>query len=317
MAEMLNIARADAEPFYVDPEKITAIHIAQDNIRVSGAAGEMFSINADYRGVDLEDMLQKMRDSGNPMLGFPVRYEGGMEYPCYISPRAVTYLSVLGHTASGNVKVLAGVKGVNRIETATAGMTQKEYTDIHDAVLAAKDMLDLKSLCIDPRAVAQIVDCGDRLTFSFDQTGDVNIIVKRPPVLGDNPRDTENMSPEEYNRMLSAYPKAVAEAQARAHFNFAAGIVSYEQNRLVNLSTADRVNYIRKKDISHVSFYDAPERGDYYLSVFPRKDLPDRTNLVVIFDSAAERQAAFDMLQNAPAEEPEYPGKSVVKKYKW
>ncbi len=339
MSKLLNIAKTDEKPLYIDPTDVTAVHVdpAKEELHLYNSGGELLWIKHKDWGVDADEVLQKLEQNGVPMVCFPVRVEeDGREYLNYISPKAVNFITVSEPAKDGKVGVIAGVKGVGWEETWTGGMTVAEFETIRDAVKSVKNLLEYApedayarwssaaALYIDPKSVRRIQDQGSQLIVGFDGTGGLDVQIKDISIDRFLPPDyvRGEQSPENTRQFNLAFQKLMAyqeqpevkAEQKKARFDFAADILK-SNDRLIDVSSSEQANYISKEDVGYVSLRDDAEKGTFSITVTSQKSEANRYGdmLSFRFNSAAERQKAFKAIDKALSAQPPKPPRRQYK----
>ncbi len=336
MSKLLNIAKTDENPLYIDPSEVTALHVdrAKEELHLFNGSGELLWIKYKDWGVDVDEALQKLEQNGTPMVCFPVRVkEDGREFLNYISPKAVAYITVSEPAKDGTVGVIAGVKGVGREETWTGGMTEAEFETIRDAVKSAKNLLEYApedaysrwssaaALYIDPQSVTRIEDQGSQLIVGFEGAGGLDVQIKEvsiKPFLSpdyvagdDSPENRRLFNLAFQNLMAYQNQESVKAEQKQARFDFSADITAANK-RLINVSSNESANYICKEDVGYVSLRDDAQNGTFSININTQKNAgnPYGASLSLRFKSAAERKKAFETLDKALSAKPPKPPKS-------
>src|SRR3954462_1142138 len=97
---LLNIARTDDQPLFIDPAQLTVITINDDKstITLYNGEGQLLHIDPVQWNTDLKDLLKKMDENGTPLHAFTSRWPDGNngfnEHVTYISPAAFTFATI-------------------------------------------------------------------------------------------------------------------------------------------------------------------------------------------------------------------------------
>lgn len=194
MAQLLNLARSDDRPLFVDPLSITAVHVcgdAQEQLTIFNDNGLLLWIDFREWGVDPALLVDKLEAAGNPLVPFPLRTSGGSSLDAginlhYIAPRAVAFATVTPVSDNGTLGAIIGVKGVGRDES--YNIRPEEFQALLGGMKAAGKTLvryepdiaysrwpNAAALYIDPAAVQEIRDDGSQVNVRFDGIGSIDI----------------------------------------------------------------------------------------------------------------------------------------------
>ena len=326
---LVNIARDDAKPYFVDSDDITGLHqhirVENDKQRnelsLYNSKGQLAWLDADSFNLDAETAVAKLREAGVPMVKFPIRWPDNndtyKEYVHFINPEAVTFATVSKPGADGKIGAIVGVKGVGWEES--YGTEPAELEELMNTVSAVKKLQSFTPdvaearwagaamLYIDPASVVKVRDDGYQVNVYFAGSGSLDVQVPRADVnkiandIYQGGKDTRDLN----IIFAEAHAKAeVASQKARQDF---ARIAASGNAELIDLSTPERATFITKDDIGAVNFYDDEKSGRKILRIMPQKlhqnHYPD--SLSLSFNTAAEREAA---LQKLLPKKPKAPG---------
>jgi hypothetical protein len=316
MAKLINIAKTEEKPLYIDSSDITAMMINPDKGELSlhNSKGKLLWISMKEWDVDPADALKKLADNGRPLVSFPTRWpaeEGKFkEYPAYVAPEAVTFATVSQPSDNGKVGAIVGLKGYGRHET--YDISQEEIGALLKAVRASKTVLEYApeeayarwaapgGLYIDPQSVTRIQDngAGTQVNVYFGQYGlmaglDVQVKDVNPNDVMDRLLD-ENPNRDGREVVQEAY-RLEKEEEGRARVAFANTLAAANGN-LTLVPYSKTATYIDKKDIGFISFYNDERGCDLVIHVqeSPANQYGDR--LTFRFNTAAERKKAFEQL---------------------
>ncbi len=314
---LLNIAKTDAQPLYIDPSDVTAIHVwpEKGEMELFNSKGRLLFIGLESWNVDVADVVKKLADNGTQLVSLPSRHrkdKGGFEeYPQYIAPSAVTFATITEKGKDGKIGVIVGVKGVGREES--YGTTPAEFDALLKAVRAVKPMLEYApeeaharwynpaALYIDPKSVTQVRDSGftRQIDVIFEQSGsldiqikegtDVNIIANKIYDHKDETSDLQTIFREAHRR------KDDEEKQSRIKF---ASDLAAANGTLINISSADRAVHIRREDIGYLSFHEERD-GKFVLTINVPEGATRQDHINLYFETAAEREKTVKTLNAA------------------
>jgi len=144
---LVNIAKDDTKPLFVDPSKITAIQVLNADATGNELAVILYNDKDRFLtgslkdlNLDVADMVKKLTDNGAQLLPLTMHSEG-KEYPNFIAPKAVTFATISQPEKDGKAGAIIGVKGAGRIET-WDGAAQTEIDNLIQAVRNAKPLFE-------------------------------------------------------------------------------------------------------------------------------------------------------------------------------
>ncbi len=321
---LVNIARDDVKPYFVDSDDITGLHqhISEENgkqkneLSIYNSQGQLAWVNADSFNLDAETAIVKLREAGVPMVKFPIRWpdnaDSFKEYVHYINPEAVTFATVSKPGKDGEIGAIVGVKGVGWEES--YGTKPEELDELMNTVRAVKNLKTFTPdvaearwsgaamLYIDTASVIKVRDDGYQVNVDFIGSGSLDVQVPRADVnvianeIYQGGKDTRNLN----EIFAEAQAKADAKTTA-ARIDFAHAVASGNP-ALINLSTASQATYITKDAIGTVSFYDDERSGKMLLRIAPQKLHSNHhvDTLTLRFNTAAERQQVANRIVAKP-----------------
>lgn len=316
MSKFINIVSAKEDPVLIDASTITAIEIYDDQysgFRLHNKQGEIFNISPKNWGVDLQDVLKKMEDAGFPLIAIPGKH-GDRQFDGYLSPAAVTTVTVSKTRENGTVSANIGLEGVVYFET-----TSSKQEDIEKLVTAAKasgkNLLQFGgaelsgswyregTVFINPDSIRRVAQNGDELSVMFDNA---------PYFRGFLPVTTQEKQFKEVIAVSNGGDKRdlqeiFAEVKDRQEKNAASTIQAVVGALVGGNDTLVRLPgqniYVRPSDFAYVQQFKTDE-GKFVLGLQPPRSagnsLPEMVR--AYYDTEAERNAAFKVFtETAPA----------------
>lgn len=318
----VNIAKDDVKPLFINSSDVTALQIAESGkeIIIYNGQGRMLHAKLQDWNLDVADVVQKLEKNGVCLLPFTMRHQG-KEHQHYIVPSAVTFATVsLPGKKDGMVGAIVGVRGAGQIETWEGGTTQSEIDNLIDAVRQTKTLFEYKpedahsrwyesaALYIDPASVVRMKGSFnyDQIDVSFDNSGSLDVQVAYHNQF-DPKTSFEQKAIDIYNNKKYTGPHQDFEAikdivdqlkkeafQARVDF---VNKIAAANSDLLNISTKAQAAFLRKEDISTVSFYEARDGGAPSLFVRSKeKQGGFGESFSLQFNTEAERKTTLAVL---------------------
>lgn len=336
MSSLINIAKDDTKPVYVDVSEITsfAYDPSRTEMSIYNTKGQLMYINYESFNIDPADLLEKLTQAGNKMLYFPTRYED-KEHQQYVSPAAVTFATLTEIGKDNEQGAIVGIRGYGRIETykakpeeveallkaaAESGIELQKYTP--DVVHSR--WYNASALYIDPKAVTQIKDTGyGQIDVSFRDSGSLDIQAgrdssKRNQAVADIANRLWNANRDAYptlNDVFKAAENEVKAAEDKLREDFITKITSNNAT-LVKVPGTQYALYLTPEKYAYIGFHDFERDGKTsYSMTLSRQKTPANQYLESInlyFNSAAARKTAFETIRKAV----EKPAKGQAKRQK-
>lgn len=332
MPRLINIAKSQGSPVYVDPSDITAVMTSPEKNEVTlfNSKGQLLHMSCAHWDVDFQDVVDKIAQAGKQLFGFTARWPEGQDsfrdYTYYIAPEAVNFITTSKPSVQGVQGVIIGVKGYGRVES--YGTTPQELDELLATMRAAKPMKEFTPdiamarwsnpdrLCIDFNAVTRIVDdkhMGIDVSFDeFDRRLDVHT-----PMLDINDLVTQEEAEaaqaggqESLSRLFwveGTRRQKELERQARQKL---AEEIAAANGTLTHVPVPGQSVYLRPEESGFVYSFESDE--EFILLVGTQKTArnPYPDDLKIYFKTKEDRQRAFDVLNSANDERP---GKATPK----
>lgn len=322
---LINIAKDDSKPLYVESRDITAIHTnisekGVPEIAIYTAKGQLLYAAAPSMNLDAGIMVEKLRAAGVPLVDLPVRWPAAndtlKEYGHFINAEAVTFATVSQKDKDGRYGTIVGVKGIGREES--YGTTQEELDALIAAVKAVKQFdvygpetvtsrwHQASALYIDPAAVTQVQEDPIQVNVHFEGSGALDIQV---PDVDPNKRLNELANDNPQQRSLDfLYAQARREAEAaerKLRGEFARAVARGGRN-MIEIPAPGPLLFLNRDNMAVISFADDARTGDKYIGLRAQKtaENPYTNSVTLVFKTAAERLACFEKLREkleAPA----------------
>lgn len=192
MKNLINITTSSDTPTFIDAHSVTGVHVFPERgeMAIFGENGLLYALEMQSWKIDVQDLLQKLSDAGNPLLALPLRHDG-KEYPHFVAPQAVTFVTITPVTEDGTQGIIAGVRGMGWEENYAA--TPAEVTTLLEAVRkSGKQLMEFlpaeaharwskpAALYIDPASVVEIRDDGGQVNVVFKASGSLDVQVNDP-----------------------------------------------------------------------------------------------------------------------------------------
>ncbi len=320
MSNLLNIAKDDTKPLYIDPSDVTGVqfHVesGKQTISIHNPDGQLLWMDMAQWNIEAADVIDKLRNAGVPLVHFPVRWPGDndtyKEYDHYINPHAVTFATVTEVTKAGHLGAIVGVRGVGWEESYNTKL--EELAELLAAVRAVKSLKEYgpdvaharwynaAGLYIDPKSVSRIVDSGHgQIDVSFDGSGSLDVQVKQADV-NDIVNDMPDFKPIDENNLREIFNEAhrrKEEADKAARFSFSNDLAAANGN-LISIPSSTVATHISREDIGWVSLSDDREGKQKILYIQPQKTPANQYPQAVRlwFDDANEAVSALKALSD-------------------
>lgn len=289
MAAPINLSASEEKPRLIDAQAVTAVFAYPDRnqIFVFNKDGLYEELATKHLPADMEQLLQKLAAAGHALVPMPLRRDG-TEYPQFVSPAAVTYVTVAEPTSTGATPVIVGTKGVQWQSNYDA--RPEEIAGLLDAVRSTgKTLLQFgpdqaqanwqkqAALYVDPVAVREIRDDGMQLIVSFAHTGELHVTTAIPGY--DGLREFERKQ-EAANRVALAATLAGA------------------NGTLTQVTGIERAIYIHPEEYTDPQFHTVQKNAEparYAMSLKRQKteENPHADILRLYFNTEAERETSF------------------------
>jgi hypothetical protein len=321
MGVLVNIAKTDSKPLFIDASDITSVLILpeKNEIGIYNSKGLLIHIADKSWNVDVTAVAQKLIDSGVSLQVFPTGYNTN-ERQQYVSPAAVTYITHSKPMDDGKVALVIGVKGSG--QESTFGATQAEVEALVAAVSAKKDLLKYlpdiaysrcsnpAALYIDPKSVTRITTNAhhSQIDVGFEKSGSLDV-----QMIGLNVNTIAN---EIYKRdgQTTDLQAVFDEAQRRkdttdkqAKFKFAHEI-AIRHGGLIPVPNPERAVYIQREDIASISFHEDKDERDnkHILYIRPQTTTanPFPQAISLFYKTVEDRMATFNLLNDVISAKP-------------
>ena len=173
MPKLVNITNNEDMPLYIDAMSVTSVYFdtKETALYITNSKGTLLNVNYTSLDVAPDLLLEKLAKAGNKLVYFPARNED-KEYKQYISPSAVTFVTVTEPGNDGHIGAIVGVKGAgNWVESYKT--KPEELRELLDAMKGVgKSMLEIMpdegharwhnsaALYIDPASITSVRDTG-------------------------------------------------------------------------------------------------------------------------------------------------------------
>lgn len=288
MQNLVNITTSSEKQTFIDAHSVTGIQVVPERgeMAIYTEKGILYHLEMKSWNIDVDALVQTLADAGNPLVALPLRHEG-KEYPHFVNPAAVTFVTLSVPDKNGRQGLIAGVRGVGWEENYEA--TPAEIKTLLDAVRASgTQLIEFKpeeaharwsrpaALYIDPASVREIRDDGGQVNVGFKASGTLDVQVHDPEYKTPINRDEERTA-----RL------ALAEKIADAN------------GTLTRISDPLRAVYVTPDEFSAVRFFTSPEAAQPYGMMLDRPKTPSNPYpeaVRVQFNTAADRDASLQTL---------------------
>lgn len=285
MKNIINITTSNDKPTFIDAHSVTGIHVFPDKgeMGIFGENGLLYALEMKSWNIDANDLLQKLADAGNPLLALPLRHDG-KEYPHFIAPHAVTFVTITPVTKDGTQGIIAGVRGIGWEENYEA--TPVEVTTLLEAVRkAGKQLMELlpseaharwsrpAALYIDPASVQEIRDDGGQVNVVFKASGTLDVQIN-------DPEYKIQMTRAEEDSARLALATKIADANGT----------------LTHLAGASRAIYVTPDVFTSIRFHTNEKSDNKYGMSLERPKTPTNPYPEAVrayFNTAAARESSF------------------------
>jgi|GEM_PF-2496325 len=297
MKNLINITTSSDNPTFIDAHSVTGIHVFPDKgeMGIFGENGLLYAVEMKSWNIDANDLLQKLADAGNPLLALPLRHDG-KEYPHFIAPHAVTFVTITPVTKDGTQGIIAGVRGIGWEENYEA--TPAEVTTLLEAVRkAGKQLMELlpseaharwsrpAALYIDPASVQEIRDDGGQVNVVFKASGTLDVQIN-------DPEYKIQMTRAEEDSARLALATKIADANGT----------------LTHIAGASRAIYVTPDVFSSIRFHTNEKSDNKYGMSLERAKTPTNPYPEAVrayFNTAAARESSFNEIVAASQAAPQ------------
>ena len=324
---LVNIAKDDTKPLFIDASDITALQIVEagKEIIIYNGQGRLLHAGVQDWNLDVADVVSKLENSGAPLLPFTTSHQD-KTYSFYIAPSAVTYATVTLPGKDGTVGAIVGVRGMGRAETWDGGMAQGEFDNLIAAVRKTKTLFEYKPevaysrwynpavLYIDPASVVRMRGSFnyDQIDVSFDNSGSLDVQVayhnqfdpktsfeqKAVDIYNDKKYTGPHKGMAAINDILEQLRKEAF--QTRVDF---VGKIAAANSDLLDISTQTQAAFLMSEDIGMVSFYEARDSNapGLYIRSQEKQGGSLGETFSLEFNTAAERESTLAVLLQGKA----------------
>lgn len=318
MSKFINLKTSADKPLFIDASTITAIEIYEDpysGFRLQSKQGEIFNISAEKWGVNLQDVLKKMEDAGYPLVAIPGK-SGDRQYDGYLSPAAVTSITVSKTRDDGTVTSNIGLEGVvyfeargvkheyidNLIDATKA--TGKKLLEFGPAELSGSYYRDGK-VFINPDSIRRVEQMRDEIHVTFENA---------PYFRGYLPKEdpdapfNEALALREVNNKRELH-ELFTEVKDRLAKTAAATVKSVVSKLTAGNDTLVQLPgqniFVRPSDFAYVQKFKTDD-GKFVLGLQPPRTASNTFPEMVraMYNTEAERDVAFEVFSGATPSKP-------------